>query len=94
MQFTCIYVIDPPAEVNMTTPIDSASVNLTKGFGEHIFEASAESSTAITCKSIMITWLSQTRGNISIHQEEGKYSSEALSLIQLHRMFTLVFPSG
>ena len=47
-------------------------VDLKKGFGQYIFEASAESYSDISCNSVMITWISSTKGKIQSCQAEGK----------------------
>ena len=47
-------------------------VILSKGFGEHVIEASAESYTGINCSSVIITWESSQSGNVTSCQAKGK----------------------
>ena len=70
-----LYFTDPPPEVKITTPIGiDAYVNLNKGFGKYVFEASAEPYTAINCSSVMVIWSSPTKENVDSCQGEGKTS--------------------
>ena len=64
-------LIDPPAEVKITTTTGLGIINLKKGFSSHMFEASAESYPAIACNNVMITWVSSTRGNVQSCQVKG-----------------------
>ena len=66
-------MIDPPTEVNINTPSDvDKKVILTKGFKKYVFEASAESYTVINCNSVIITWVSSTKGTIKTCEAKGK----------------------
>ena len=65
--------IDPPTEVRMTTPSEIENkVKIKRGFGEYLLEASAESYTAFSCSSVMITWVSSRNGIIMFCQAKGK----------------------
>ena len=67
------YLTDPPAEVKLTTPGGvKENFVLKKGFGEYIFDASAEPYAAITCSSVNITWVSPTKGNLRSCLSGGK----------------------
>ena len=70
-KIACIYLVDPPAKVNIIPPVGEESFNLTKGFNHHVLEASAESYRAITCNSVRIIWVASTKGNISSCQAKG-----------------------
>ena len=61
--------------MNITTPRGvKETVDLKKGFGKYIFKASAESYAAITCNSVMITWVSQLKGDPKTCQAKGKHT--------------------
>ena len=59
--------------MKITTPGNvEEKVTLMKGFKEYIFEASAQPYAAISCSSVMVTWVSQTKENLKSCQAEGK----------------------
>ena len=70
------YLTDPPAEMKLNTPSGvKENFVLKKGFGEHIFDVSAEPNAAITCSSVKITWVSSAKGNLMSCPSEGKESA-------------------
>ena len=70
--YFCI-LIDPPAEVKLSTvSVLEEKVELKKGFGNYSINATAKSHPNITCSSVMITWVSLTKGNVHSCQAEGK----------------------
>ena len=71
---TCfLYLTDPPEEVKITVPsgLEENHIDLQKGFGEYIFEASAVSYAKITCTSVIITWMSPTKNVLKSCQATG-----------------------
>ena len=70
-------------EINATTGVEE-KVDLEKGFGEYIFEASAEPYAAIACSSVMITWVSPTEGNLKSCQAAGKGNLTISSSFKSH----------
>ena len=67
-----LYITDPPERVSINTSSNVKEVYLRKGFGENIFNASAESYSAINCSSVMITWSSSKIGNVLSCHSKGK----------------------
>ena len=65
-----LYFVDPPTELCIFTPIVEGTILLKEGFGKYVLNS--ESHTDISCSSVMITWVSQTEGNIKSCQAEGK----------------------
>ena len=65
-------------------PGSEERIILNKGFKEHVLEALAESYTNITCNSVMVTWVSPAKGNLTSCQAEGNKSLIVLIPLKFH----------
>ena len=74
--------------MNITTPTGvETEVNLEKGFEEYVFYASAEPYNAITCKGVMISWVSLKVGVVKSCEPEGTEILVSSTFSDLSKLF-------
>ena len=86
------FLTDPPAEVILNTSDSLKSVNVTEGFGDYVFEASAESYRDFTCNSAEIVWVSPAKGRLQSCHAKGK-KCNIKPCVSTSKCFPLTFSS-